>query len=158
MSLRSKRPAKATEAEAAERPAAGFFDTFEPSGSAASAINQRQWREDTGGINFDPSLELQQTIERADVIVQAQAARNDSAINTFGADGDRQPTSRERIESALRPRATVRDDGLFHLSTHRAARGEGQVSEQERKAKREKQEARAWSMFTWLVSLGAGRS
>ncbi|MCA8114957.1 hypothetical protein [Burkholderia cepacia] len=147
MSLRSKRPAKATEAEAAEKPAAGFFDSFEPSGSAASAIDQRQWREDTGSsINYDPSLELQQTIERFDVIGQAQAARQ----------SDRQPTSRERIEHAMRPRSSLRDDSLFHLSTHRAARGESQMSDTERAMKREQQEARAWSMFTWLVSLGAG--
>jgi len=146
MSLRSKRPSKAPAAEE-QKPAAGFFDTFEPSG--APSIDQRQWREDTGSsINFDPSLELQQSIERADVIGQAQAAR----------ENDRQPTSRERIEHAMRPRSTVPDDGLFHLSTHRAARDEGRMSDAERKAKREQQEARAWSMFTWLVSLGAGRS
>jgi len=149
MSLRSKRPTKATEVKSAEQaPAAGFFDTFEPSSSAASAIDQRKWREDTGSsVNYDPSLELQQTIERADVIGQAQAARQEDA----------QPASRKRIEHATRPRATVRDDGLFHLSTHRAERGEGRMNEEERKRKSASQEERAWSMFAWLVSLGSGR-
>lgn len=139
---------KGDEQTTAQKPASGFFDSFESSTSAASVIDQRQWREDTGSINFDPSLELQQTIERADVISQAQAARSE----------DRQPTSRERIEHALRPRSSLRDDGLFHLSTHRAARGDGLMSGHERKDKKEQQEARAWAMLTWLVSLGAGRS
>jgi hypothetical protein len=143
MATLKNRLAKAKDTEQA--PASGFFDNFEP--SDVPVIDQRRWREDTGSVNFDQSLELQQTIERAEVIGKAQAARQE----------DRQPTSRERIEHALRPRTTtVRDDGLFHLSTHRATRGEGLASEQERKAKCEKQEARAWSMFTWLVSLGAG--
>lgn len=144
MATLKERLAKAESTEQA--PASGFFDNFEP--SDVPIIDQRRWREDTGSANFDQSLELQQTIERADVIGKAQAARQE----------DRQPTSRKRIQSALRPRATVPDDGLFHLSTHRASRGEGRTSEQERKANHEKQEARAWSMFTWLVSLGASQN
>lgn len=146
---------KGTE-QADEKPAAGFFDGFESSGSSTTGIDQRKWREDEGTINYDPSLELQQTIERADVIGRAQAARQADVACVAG--NPVQPTSRERIEHAMRPRSGVRDDGLYELSTHRTARGEGRTSAANRAAKRERQEARAWSMFAWIVSLGAGRT
>jgi len=57
----------------------------------------------------------------------------------------RQPVSHEKIDSAIRPHSIVRDDGLFHVSTNCAARGEDHVSDAEKKRRTEAQDRRAWA-------------
>ncbi|WP_146010091.1 hypothetical protein [Burkholderia sp. WAC0059] len=132
MSLRSKRPSKATEAEAAEKPASVFFDNFEPSG--APIIDQRQWREDTG------------TVKAPEAIEPAQS------------------TSRVKIEGGKRLNHDVllSDDPRDLFSTHRAERSAHPEEVAKRAADRQRkckgQEERAWRGWSWLVSLGAGRS
>jgi hypothetical protein len=117
MGLRTKSKNRAAD-EGDEKPAATFWDDPIPASAA-----QPQTPKHAG-----ESLTLQQTVERADAIRQADTQQ-----------------SRAPIEHITRPRQSIRDANLIgELSTHRIARLDPAKEEAKRAAQKGEQESRAW--------------
>lgn len=127
MSLRSKRPAKAPEAEVTEKPASGFFDSFEPSG--APTIDQRQWREDTGSAKAPEVIEQVQPTSRGK-IEGGKRLNHDAMLG----DDPRDMFSTQRAERSMHPEEIAK----------RAA---------DRERKHKEQEERAWRGLAYLRDL-----
>ncbi|TDN69080.1 hypothetical protein [Paraburkholderia sp. BL10I2N1] len=134
-----------------KKPAATFWDDPEPSKGA----KPQAWKTEHAGIgNIDPTISFDESLELQTQIEGTSREYGQQAINAR--QEDRQPVSRERIEAAMmRPRASRQRDGMFDLSTHRAARGELQMSTEEFAATKEKQESRAWASLTRMLELFA---
>lgn len=144
MSWIKKDHATSSEEKADKKPAATFWDDPAP----APSSGKHSKVEECGTIRHDPNLELQTSI------VGSSREYGQQAINARQ-DANAQPTSRSKIEHAMRPRSSIYDDGLFHLSTLRAARGEGVISEAERESLIERAERKAWDSFTRMLELFA---
>ncbi|MGQ7938495.1 hypothetical protein [Paraburkholderia sp. D1E] len=133
--------------KADKKPAATFWDDPAP---AKSGKEQHSKVEEAGHVfGFNPDLELQTQIGGS------SREYGQQAINASVANANEQPTSRARIEHAMRPRSSIYHDGLFHLSTHRAARGEGRISEEERETLIETAERKAYAGLMHILDLFA---
>ncbi|WP_333988758.1 hypothetical protein [Burkholderia cepacia] len=134
----------------AKKPAGTFFDSGTDDGKPGA------WKaEQAPGIgaatdptiNFDESLTLQTEITETSRDYLAKSVQTTAEVKA-------QPTSRQRIEHAMRPRSRPAEpDGLYSLSTHRAMRGELIVTEGERAELREAQNERARRGILHLLDL-----
>ena len=135
------------EKPAKKAPAGTFFDNAAGAAESQSTVKHSKVEESAHVFGYNPDLELQTQIG-GDSRSYLQASIN-------ARQEDAQPTSRARIEHAMKPRTTVYRDGLHQLSTHRAARGEGVISAAERESLIERAERKAWDSFARMLELFA---
>ncbi|WP_322040806.1 hypothetical protein [Burkholderia diffusa] len=134
----------------AKKPAGTFFDSGTADGKPEA------WKaEQAPGIgaatdptiNIDESLTLQTEITETSRDYLAKSVQATANVKA-------QPTFRQRIEHAMRPRSKPAEpDGLYQLSTHRAMRGELTAPESELAKLREAQNERARRGILHLLDL-----
>ncbi len=152
MSLLSKRSkASATEPSTeAKKPAGTFFD------SGTADAKPEAWKAEQApglGAAIDPTINIDESLTLQTEITETSRDYLAKSVQAT-ADVKAQPTSRQRIEHAMRPRSKPAElDGLHSLSTHRAMRGELIMPESERVELREAQNERARRGILHLLDL-----
>ncbi|AOI92790.1 hypothetical protein [Burkholderia pseudomultivorans] len=124
----------------AKKPAGTFFD----SGTADDTPGAWRTEQAPGiGAAIDPTINVDESLTLQTEITETSRDYLAKCVQTT-ADVKAQPTIRQRIEHAMRPRSKPAEpDGLYQLSTHRAMRGESTMPESKRAELREAQNERA---------------
>ncbi|MDN7756787.1 hypothetical protein QZL99_06845 [Burkholderia multivorans] len=134
----------------AKKPAGTFFDSGTADGTPGA------WRAEQApgiGAAIDPTINVDESLTLQTEITETSRDYLAKSVQAT-ADVKAQPTFRQRIEHAMRPRSKpAGPDGLYQLSTHRAMRGELVVSESERAELREAQNERARRGLIHLLDL-----
>lgn len=152
MSIFSRRSQqRATEASTEpKKPAGTFFDSGTADGKPGA------WKAEQApgiGAATDPTINIDESLTLQTEITETSRDYLAKCVQAT-VDVKAQPTFRQRIEHAMRPRSKPAEpDGLYHLSTHRAMRGELTMPESERAELREAQNERARRGLMHLLDL-----
>ncbi|RQS98665.1 hypothetical protein [Burkholderia seminalis] len=134
------KPSAADPSTDAKKPAGTFFDSGTADGKPGT------WKAEQApgiGAATDPTINIDESLTLQTEITETSRDYLAKSVQAT-ADAKAQPTFRQRIEHAMRPRSKpAESDGLYQLSTHRAMRGELTTPESELAELREAQNERA---------------